>query len=111
MTIESNHFFRSHEMPFVNLFPESAKCPMYFIGIACAANILLDYLFIGFFHMGPAGAALGTTLAQTLSVLIAFIMYKSNIRLSIGTKISTETKMYSCKYRIPNITSNILRSK
>ncbi len=53
-----------------------SKSPMYFIGIACAANILLDYLFIGFFHMGPAGAALGTTLAQTLSVLIAFIIIR-----------------------------------
>ena len=42
-----------------------------FIGIpfiiACAANIVLDYIFIGFFHMGPSGTALGTTLAQTLS--------------------------------------------
>ena len=41
--------------------------PMYFVAIACAANIVLDYIFIGFFHMGPSGTALGTTLAQTLS--------------------------------------------
>ena len=46
---------------------------MYFVAIACAANIVLDYIFIGFFHMGPSGAALGTTLAQTLSVIIALI--------------------------------------
>ena len=47
---------------------------MYFIAIACAANIGLDYLFMGAFQMGPAGAALGTTLAQALSVVIALIM-------------------------------------
>ena len=35
-------------------------------------NIGLDYLFMGAFHMGPAGAALGTTLAQVVSVCIAF---------------------------------------
>ena len=49
-----------------------SKSPMYFIAAACAANILLDYLFIGFFHLGAAGAALGTTLSQTISVVIAF---------------------------------------
>lgn len=44
-----------------------SKTPMYFVAIACAANIVLDYIFIEFFHMGPSGTALGTTLAQTLS--------------------------------------------
>lgn len=48
-----------------------SKSPMYFIAVACAANILLDYLFIGVFGMGAAGAALGTTLSQTISVMIA----------------------------------------
>ena len=37
-----------------------SKSPMYFIAIACAANIMLDYLFIGALDFGPAGAALGT---------------------------------------------------
>ncbi|NBH14644.1 MATE family efflux transporter [Lachnospiraceae bacterium] len=48
-----------------------SKSPMYFIGVACLANIFLDYLFIGVFHLGAAGAALGTTLSQTVSVLLA----------------------------------------
>lgn len=47
-----------------------SKSPMYFIGIACVMNIALDYLFIGAFHMGAAGAALGTVCAQTFSVLV-----------------------------------------
>lgn len=50
-----------------------SRTPMYFVAIACVANIVLDYVFIGFFHMGPSGAALGTTLAQTLSVIIALV--------------------------------------
>ena len=49
------------------------KSPMYFIFIACVLNIALDYLFIGGFGLGAAGAALGTTLAQAFSVLIAFV--------------------------------------
>ena len=48
-----------------------SKSPMYFVTIACVANIVLDYLFIGGLHMGAAGAALGTTLAQTLSVIVS----------------------------------------
>ena len=51
-----------------------SKSPMYFIAIACAFNIVLDYIFIGSMDLGPAGAALGTTIAQTISVIIAFIM-------------------------------------
>lgn len=46
-----------------------SKSPMYFIAVACAANIALDYLFIGALKLGPAGAALGTTLSQTISVM------------------------------------------
>lgn len=48
-----------------------SKSPMVFIAVACGLNIGLDILFIGSLKMGPAGAALGTTLAQTVSVLTA----------------------------------------
>ena len=48
-----------------------SKSPMYFIGIACVTNIVLDYLFIGVFKLGAAGAALGTTLSQTISVIVS----------------------------------------
>lgn len=48
-----------------------SKSPMYFIAVACAANIGLDYLFMGVFHIGSAGAALGTTLSQAISVIVS----------------------------------------
>lgn len=51
----------------------NSKTPMYFVAAACLANIALDYLFIGFFRLGPLGAALGTTLSQAFSVIIALI--------------------------------------
>ena len=50
-----------------------SKSPMYFVAVACAANIGLDYLFIGGLDMGPAGAALGTTLSQALSVVVSLV--------------------------------------
>ena len=48
-----------------------SKSPMYFIGVSCVANIVLDYVFIGLCDLGPSGAALGTVLSQTLSVIVA----------------------------------------
>ena len=50
-----------------------SKSPMYFIGISCVTNITLDYVFIGLCDLGPSGAALGTVLSQTFSVIVAFI--------------------------------------
>ena len=60
-----------------------SKSPMYFIAVACVANIALDYLFMGALHMGAAGAALGTTLAQAISVAVSLtvIMIKRSISL------------------------------
>ncbi len=51
-----------------------SKSPMYFIAIACAANIGLDYLFMGIFRLGPAGAALGTTVSQAISVIVSLVV-------------------------------------
>lgn len=48
-----------------------SKSPMYFIAVACVANIIFDYIFMGVLKLGPAGAALGTTLSQAVSVAIA----------------------------------------
>ncbi len=47
------------------------RTPMYFVAVACVVNIILDYLFIGYLGLGPMGAALGTTLSQTVSVVFA----------------------------------------
>ena len=62
-----------------------SRSPMYFIAVACASNIALDYLFMGALHLGPAGAALGTTLSQLVSVIISLVVIlrrKSGIYLS-----------------------------
>ena len=61
-----------------------SKSPMYFILIACLANIALYYLFMGALHMGPAGAALGTTLSQAISVAVSLIVIIKRRLLHIG---------------------------
>ena len=57
-----------------------SKSPMYFIAIACVVNIALDYLFMGAMGMGPVGAALGTTLAQAVSVAVSLVMMRRRQR-------------------------------
>lgn len=51
-----------------------SKSPMYFIAVACVANIGLDYLFIGCLGFDAAGAALGTTISQAISVIVSLVV-------------------------------------
>lgn len=55
-----------------------SKSPMYFIAVACVSNIALDCLFIGALGMGAAGAALGTTLSQAVSVATALYRIRTD---------------------------------
>lgn len=78
-----------------------SKSPMYFIAIACVFNIALDCLFIGALGMGAAGAALGTTLSQTVSVIVSLaVMRKSKT----GIKLTKD----DFKFR-RSVIGNILR--
>ncbi len=64
-----------------------SKSPMYFIAVACGANIILDYFFMGVLNLGPSGAALGTTLSQAVSVITALIFIsKKDMGISFGKK-------------------------
>ncbi len=61
-----------------------SKSPMYFIAIACAANIGLDFFFMGVLNMGPAGAALGTTISQSVSVIFAlYVILKRDTGINV----------------------------
>lgn len=79
-----------------------SKSPMYFIAVACVVNIGLDVLFMGAFHMGPAGAALGTTLSQAFSVLLALmVVVKRNVGLSLTkSDFKPQRRVMSCITKI-----------
>lgn len=65
-----------------------SKTPMFFIAVACAVNIALDYLFMGALHLGAAGAALGTTLAQAVSVALALYAVRRRSALELTLRRS-----------------------
>ena len=51
----------------------NSKIPLYFLIISSLLNILLDLLFIVGFHMGAAGAAVATIIAQGVSGILCLI--------------------------------------
>lgn len=64
-----------------------SKSPMYFVAIACVVNIVLDFLLVGRFHMGAAGAAFATVCGQAVSVIVSlYIMKKKDIGFEIKRK-------------------------
>lgn len=62
-----------------------SRTPMWFVVVACIANISLDYLFIGAWGMGETGAALATTLSQALSV-VSMIGVVGRRRCALGLR-------------------------
>ena len=98
-----------------------SKSPMIFIFIACLANIALDYLFIGALHLGPAGAALGTSLSQAISVAISLAvrrtmpLAKADLRpqkpvmdaiLKIGVPISVQDGFIQISFIVITVIAN-----
>lgn len=52
----------------------NSKIPLMTVAIAAVFNIFFDLLFVAVLHMGAAGAAIATVIAQALSVLISFFI-------------------------------------
>lgn len=50
-----------------------SRHPLYYLIISSIANVILDLIFVGVFHMGVAGAALATSLGQFLSAILGFL--------------------------------------
>ncbi len=101
-----------------------SKSPLIFIAIACFVNILLDVLFMGPMHMGAAGAAYGTVLAQVVSVIIAliaivkkrlFIMHRSDLSidpvvlgkiLGVGVPIACQDGFIQISFLVITVIAN-----
>lgn len=54
----------------------NSRTPLVAMVIAAGINIILDLVFVAAFHMGVAGAALATVIAQCFSALYCFIIVR-----------------------------------
>ena len=50
-----------------------SKTPLLFVFIACMINIVVDFVLVGYFHMGAKGAAIATVSAQGFSFFFALV--------------------------------------
>lgn len=50
-----------------------SKRPLYFVIIAAALNVGLDFWFVGGLNLGPSGATLATILSQAVSLILSSI--------------------------------------
>ena len=50
-----------------------SRRPMWFVGIACAINIVLDVVFVRFLGLDVAGTALATVISQGVSMALAVV--------------------------------------
>lgn len=51
----------------------NSKIPLFFISIACVLNIILDYLFVGYFNMEVVGVAYATIISQATSMFLCIL--------------------------------------
>lgn len=60
----------------------NSKVPLFFLGIAALVNVVLDIVFVLYFHLGVSGAAFATIISQAISGLgLAFyvLFFKKDI--------------------------------
>lgn len=54
-----------------------SKRPLYFLVVACLANVVLDLVFVLVFKMGIAGVAIASIMAQTISAVMVIMSLSS----------------------------------
>ena len=55
-----------------------SRRPMWFVGIACAINIVLDVVFVRFLGLDVAGTALATVISQGVSMALAVVYLRQH---------------------------------
>lgn len=79
-----------------------SRSPFYALVAGCAANIVLDLVFVAVFRWGVSGAAIATVLSQALSVVLVF---RRMMKLDVKYRFSfREMKVH--RELVPEIMAN-----
>lgn len=71
-----------------------SRHPLYYLMASSVINLVLDILFIGFFHTGVGGAALVTVISQVFSAILCFVQL-------LRTKESYQLRLSSIRFDLP----------
>ncbi len=67
-----------------------SRSPLIFIAIAAVFNLIGDWVFIVFFHLGAAGTAIATVLGQGISLLFSLIvLYRRRDRFGFDFRLKS----------------------
>lgn len=77
-----------------------SKTPLYFLIVASITNIILDYIFIVYFHMGIDGAGYATVISQALSVVLCFLYIKKKYPMFILKKDQYHVESFILKRQL-----------
>lgn len=66
-----------------------SKIPLYLLIFSSLFNIVLDVVFVREFHMGVAGVAWATLIAQGISAVVAFLLFVREMKQYQGEKGDT----------------------
>lgn len=69
----------------------NSQIPLLVLVISTILNVVLDFVFIQFFHLGVEGTAWATIISQLVSFAISFILFQKN---NISFKISLKKENY-----------------
>lgn len=85
----------------------NSKTPLFFLICSSIGNIVLDYVFVKFFHWGVAGVAWATFIAQGIACILALVTVSMRIKEIKVTekyaKFSFATLWEICLVAIPSI--------
>lgn len=71
-----------------------SRHPLYYLMASSVIKLVLDILFIGFFHTGVGGAALATVISQVFSAILCFVQL-------LRTKESYQLRLTSIRFDLP----------
>lgn len=64
-----------------------SKTPLYFVALACVINIVLDFILVGYVHLGATGAAIATVTAQGVSFVAAlWFLYRKGFHFEFSRR-------------------------
>lgn len=82
-----------------------SKKPLYFLIVSVFVNLILDFLFVGYFKWGVVGAAWATAISQLSAVILSAIyIFKRNKEYNISKgdmMLDVKTSWYMLKLGIP----------
>lgn len=71
-----------------------SRHPLYYLMASSVIKLVLDILFIGFFHTGVGGAALATVISQVFSAILCFVQL-------LRTRESYQLRLSSIRFDLP----------